>query len=57
MIFNLDHEIETLHFISNGEDPIPFFAIISIGLEEIEIRKTKIHTSKCCILKAKGQLM
>ena len=23
MIFNLDHEMETLHFISNGEDPYP----------------------------------
>jgi hypothetical protein len=22
-IFNLDHEMETLHFISNGEDPCP----------------------------------
>jgi hypothetical protein len=25
VIFNLDHEMETLHFISNGEDPYPVF--------------------------------
>jgi hypothetical protein len=23
VIFNLDHEMDYLHFISNGEDPIP----------------------------------
>jgi hypothetical protein len=23
VIFNLDHEMETLHFIPNGEDPYP----------------------------------
>ena len=22
--FNLDHEMESFHFISNGEDPYPF---------------------------------
>ena len=23
IIFNLDHEMDSLHFISNGEDPSP----------------------------------
>ena len=27
MIFNLDHEMETLHFISNGEDPYPTMVV------------------------------
>ena len=29
MIFNLDHEMETLHFISNGEDPYPLMTNLS----------------------------
>ena len=32
MIFNLDHEMETLYFILNGEDPIPNPCIINVKI-------------------------
>ena len=28
IIFNLDHEMDSLHFILNGEDPIPLNTLI-----------------------------
>ncbi len=45
MQFNLDHEINSLYFISNGEDPFPifpdFFSYILFSIVPISLKYVK----------------
>jgi hypothetical protein len=38
VIFNLDHEMETLHFIPNGEDPYPYAHMHLMSWSQVVIR-------------------
>ena len=46
VIFNLDHEMETLHFISNGEDPYPLTSVLRVMIKETFNAFTLQETSR-----------
>jgi hypothetical protein len=48
--FHLDHEMDSLHFILNGEDPIPFLKYSS---QKKKRKEKKIH-KKNTNMKDKG---